>query len=78
MCERTGSRGREGLELELTTDAPAFFVTLGLGGPFIYSDNAITLLPGRSVRIKTLRRIDGQALVQDPSAAVPKIEHLGG
>ena len=37
--------------IELHTDAPAFFVTLNLGGRNIYSDNGFTLLPGEPKRI---------------------------
>ncbi|OED36470.1 hypothetical protein AB833_28105 [Chromatiales bacterium (ex Bugula neritina AB1)] len=43
---------------ELTTDKPAFFVTLNLGGREIYSSNGFTLLPGEPKRILVDRTID--------------------
>jgi len=44
--------------LELTTDVPAFFVSINLGGQSVFSDNGFTLLPDEPKRIalkKTLK-----------------------
>ncbi|MEP3598698.1 MAG: glycoside hydrolase family 2 protein [Stappiaceae bacterium] len=38
----------------LTTDKPAFFVTLDLGGDTRFSDNGFTLLPGREKQLTVL------------------------
>ncbi len=59
--------------LELSTDKPAFFVTVNLGGRAIYSDNGVTLLPGESRRISVVRELhSAQAPVLDGLV----IEHL--
>lgn len=54
--------------LELTTDKPAFFVTLNLGGQIVYSDNGFTLLPGEPKRLTVLKSLE--------SKFVPVLDHL--
>ncbi len=62
--------------LTLETDAPAFFVTVGLGRDAIWSDNAMTLLPGRPRTIVARRMASGA----DPASldrSAMDICHLG-
>ena len=52
---------------DLSTDAPAFFVALESDDMAVWSDNAFTLLPGRS---RMIRKVRGEA-------GEPHIRHLG-
>ncbi len=70
--------GVDDVELELVSDAPAFFVTVDLGGNSVYSDNMLTLLPNQPIRIRKIRQLHGEpvsATVHDP---IPNIQHLTG
>ncbi|WDR02783.1 hypothetical protein PSQ19_00650 [Devosia algicola] len=40
----------------MTTDAPALFVTATVDLPGYFSDNAITLLPGRTAKLRFTAR----------------------
>jgi len=62
-----------GLECTLTTDKPAFFVTLELGGRRIWSANGITLLPGEQRVVKVIRELDS---VRVPEVSAGEIMHL--
>ncbi|MBN1698029.1 MAG: glycoside hydrolase family 2 protein [Spirochaetales bacterium] len=66
---------KEAIVVDLSTDVPAFFVSLDAEGiPGVFGDNCFTLLPGRGKRIafhpagKTNAGILGKAL---------RVEHLG-
>ena len=59
--------------IELRTDAPAFFVTLNLGGRKIYSDNGFTLLPGEPKRIAINTTLASQTI---PEIEGNTIQHL--
>ena len=63
--------GSEGMELVLETDAPAFYVTVGLGGSAVWSDNAFALMPGRP---RIIRSLSGPI---DPDE-IPAVQHLTG
>ena len=54
--------------LELSADAPVFFVDLERGKPTVWSDNGFTLLPGRPRVIRKVRGDDG---------GEPRVFHLG-
>jgi beta-mannosidase len=61
--------------LTLTTDKPALFVTATVDVPGYFSDNAVTLLPGREARLTfTPRR--GAEMRQDALAAGLRLSHL--
>ncbi len=60
-----------GTQYRLSTDKPAFFVTLDLGSNTIFSDNGFTLLPGRE------RRIEAQVSSLTPKAH-PDLQYLRG
>lgn len=70
--------GENGPELVLETDAPAFYVTIGLGESLIYSDNAFTLLPGLQKIVRPLRDCHDQGPIPEQSESVPTIQHLTG
>ncbi len=46
--------------IELHTDAPAFFVTVNLGGQTVYTDNGFTLLPGEPKRIGVSKTLNSK------------------
>lgn len=48
--------------IELTTDKPAYFVTLNLGGRTVFSDNGFTLLPGNPRRVEIVRELENSAI----------------
>ncbi len=54
--------------IHLTTDKPAFFVTVNLGGNAVYSDNGFTLLPNEPKVLEIDRRLS--------NSAVPVLEEL--
>ncbi len=61
-------------EIELTTDYPAFFVTLDATGiPGVFSDNSITLLPGEKRKLLFMSGRDTDA---DSVAAAIELKHL--
>lgn len=70
--------GEKGRELVVETDAPAFYVTVGLGENCVYSDNSFTLLPGQPKVIRPLHTTDQSAPSSIPLHRVPRIEHLCG
>lgn len=70
--------GVDGQELVLDTDAPAFYVTVGLGENVIYSDNAFTLLPGHEKVIRALRSTDSGNRAPVHTTQIPSIQHLCG
>ena len=51
---------RDGARVTLTSDVPALFVTYGHGGREVWSDNAVTLLPGRPRVLSLLRDRPGR------------------
>jgi beta-mannosidase len=70
------TEGGQGPELELVSDAPAFFVTVGLGESTVWSENALTLLPGEARRIRPLFDAGGGAAAEPDLDTVPPIQHL--
>ncbi len=69
------SSGEAGPVLTLTADAPAVFVTATVDIPGYFSDNAVTLLPGRECRLTFTPR-HGQQVTQEALAAGLKLSHL--
>lgn len=63
----------DGKSVVLTTDKPAFFVSLELGGRHVWSDNGVTLLPGQP-RTLTLERVLNNPQV--PEASRFSVQHL--
>jgi len=63
--------------LELETDAPALYVSVGLGGTTVWSDNAFTLLPGQPKRIRALHAVDDRHAPPARGQALPSIQYLG-
>ena len=63
----------EGNTIELTTDLPAFFVTVELGGKRVWSDNGFTLLPGKTKRLHVLKCLANDRI---PDVEPLSIEHL--
>ncbi len=61
--------------LTLATDRPAFFVTASADVPGYFSDNAITLLPGRETRLTFTPRL-GARPTHKALAAGLRIRHL--
>jgi len=61
--------------LTLTTDKPAFFVTATTDMPGYFSDNAVTLLPGRETRLSFTPR-NGAKPNQAALAKGLKLQHL--
>ena len=59
--------------LELSTDKPAFFVTVNLGGDAVYSDNGFTLLPGLPKRLSVSRLLKNNRI---PRLTGVTIQHL--
>ncbi|GHA29095.1 beta-mannosidase [Devosia pacifica] len=67
---------RDGLvRLTLRTDAPAFFVTASVNVPGYFSDNAITLIPGRETELAFTPRY-GVEVTEDFLAPQLKIRDL--
>jgi beta-mannosidase len=69
------SSGDTGPVLTLTADRPAVFVTATVDVPGYFSDNAVTLLPGRECRLSFTPR-HGATVTQDALAAGLKLSHL--
>jgi len=63
--------------LELDTDAPALYVSVGLGETTVWSDNAFTLLPGQPKRIAALHRVDDRDAPPERGPALPSVQYLG-
>ena len=63
----------DGLECKLSTDVPAFFVTLELGGRRVWSDNGLTLLPGEPRVLKVVRELHSAYV---PEVVAGEIQHL--
>jgi beta-mannosidase len=61
--------------LTLSTDKPAFFVTATVDVPGYFSDNALTLLPGRETNLSFTPRLGARA-TQKTLAKSLKIRHL--
>ncbi len=61
--------------LVLQSDKPAFFVTATTGIPGFFSDNAVTLIPGRETRLGFTPR-HGAKAEQKSLAAGLRIQHL--
>jgi beta-mannosidase len=72
------THGPDGPELELAADAPAFFVTVDPGGTTVWSDNALTLLPGEPRRIRPLFDGGTGAPASPDLDSIPPIQHLAG
>ena len=69
------SGGDKAPVLTLTTDKPAMFVTATVDVPGYFSDNAVTLLPGRETRLSFTPR-HGARVTQKALAASLQIRHL--
>ena len=61
--------------LTLTTDKPALFVTATVDMPGYFSDNALTLLPGRDVKLSFTPRL-GAKVTRDALARGLRLSHL--
>ncbi|GGF29005.1 beta-mannosidase [Youhaiella tibetensis] len=61
--------------LTLTADRPAFFVTASVDVPGYFSDNALTLVPGRETRLTFTPR-HGAKVTQKALASSLRIRHL--
>ena len=61
--------------LTLSADKPAVFVTATTDVPGYFSDNAVTLLPGRETRLTFTPR-HGAKVTQKALAAGLKVRHL--
>ncbi len=61
--------------LTLSTDKPAFFVSAGTDLPGYFSDNGLTLLPGRDVALSFTSRKGEKATQKDLQKSL-KIQHL--
>jgi beta-mannosidase len=61
--------------LVLTADRPALFVTARTDVPGYFSDNAVTLLPGRETRLTFTPRL-GARVTQKQLAASLTVQHL--
>jgi len=63
------------LKVILSTDKPAFFVWLAAAGiKGLFSDNSITLVPGKKVELTFVP--DGRAVTRDQLAAALELTHL--
>jgi beta-mannosidase len=69
------SSGDTGPVLTLTADKPSVFVTATVDVPGYFSDNAVTLLPGRECRLSFTPR-HGANVTKDALAAGLKLSHL--
>lgn len=69
------SSGDTGPMLTLTADKPSVFVTATVDVPGYFSDNAVTLLPGRECRLSFTPR-HGANVTKDALAAGLKLSHL--
>jgi beta-mannosidase len=69
------SGGNKAPVLTLSTDKPALFVTATVDVPGYFSDNAVTLLPGRETRLTFTPRL-GAKVTQDALAAALRVRHL--
>ena len=65
----------DGDVLVLSADKPAFFVTATVDVPGYFSDNAITLIPGRETRLTFTPRL-GAKVPQKALAKGLKLRHL--
>jgi beta-mannosidase len=61
--------------LTLSTDKPAFFVTATADAPGYFSDNALTLLPGRSTKLAFTPR-KGKGPTREALAKSLRVRHL--
>lgn len=66
--------GADGKSVTLTTDKPAFFVSLELGGGRVWSDNGFTLLPDQPQTL-TVEKVLKNPYV--PNVAEYSVQHLG-
>ena len=69
------SGGDKAPVLTLSADKPAVFVTATVDVPGYFSDNALTLLPGREVKLSFTPR-KGATVTKDALAGSLKIGHL--
>jgi len=65
----------EAMTIVLSSNKPAFFVTLNLGGHEVFDDNGITLLPGRPRTLTRTKQLENTLV---PRLASLQIEHLTG
>ena len=63
--------------IELSTDRPAFFVSIELGGARVWSDSGFTLLPGEPRRLTVERRLTHQAVPPVPCLAIEHLASVG-
>ena len=75
IAEATVSARWDGPELVLATDRPALFVTATVDVPGYFSDNAITLLPGREARLTFTPRLGAEATPEALAASL-RVSHL--
>jgi beta-mannosidase len=61
--------------LTLSSDQPALFVTASVGVPGYFSDNSVTLLPGRETRLTFIPR-HGAEVTQNGLASSLRVRHL--
>jgi beta-mannosidase len=61
--------------LTLSSDQPALFVTASVGVPGYFSDNSVTLLPGRETRLTFTPR-HGAEVTQNALASSLRVRHL--
>jgi len=60
-------------QLTLTTDKPAFFVSVELGGKRVWSDNGFTLLPGKPRVLNLLKTLHNS---RTPDVEALSVQHL--
>jgi beta-mannosidase len=69
------SGGDKAPVLTLTSDKPAVFVTATVDVPGYFSDNAVTLLPGREVKLSFTPR-KGAKVTKNALAKGLRLSHL--
>jgi len=67
--------GAQAPELVLTTDKPALFVTASVDVPGHFSDNAVTLIPGRETRLAFIPA-GGAKMTRKALASSLRVRHL--
>lgn len=70
---RQQGQDSKGSWLELNTDRVAFHVAVGLGGPHIWSDNDLTLLPGEPVRLYRERELSADLRANGAGVTIESI-----
>lgn len=73
ITPQQNSESDEGTVITLTTDKPAFFVTVELGGRRVWSDNGFTLLPGQEKTLSVVKELEHKAV---PTVEPLSVMHL--